>query len=49
MGNVLGGIAAGVLIGYPFGGVLYDFRFVYWYGMIIAKPSIDRQISRTYY
>ena len=28
MGNVLGGIAAGVLIGYPFGGVLYDFRFV---------------------
>ena len=28
MGNVLGGIAAGVLIGYPFGGVLYDFRVV---------------------
>ena len=27
-GNDLGGIAAGVLIGYPFGGVLYDFRFV---------------------
>ena len=25
MGNVLGGIAAGVLIGYPFGGILYDF------------------------
>lgn len=25
MGNVLGGIAVGVLIGYPFGGVLYDF------------------------
>jgi MFS family permease len=24
MGTVLGGIAAGVLIGYPFGGVLYD-------------------------
>ena len=25
MGKVLGGIAVGVLIGYPFGGVLYDF------------------------
>ncbi len=25
MGYVLGGIATGVLIGYPFGGVLYDF------------------------
>jgi DHA1 family solute carrier family 18 vesicular amine transporter 1/2 len=24
MGTVLGGIAAGVLIGYPFGGVLYN-------------------------
>ena len=25
MGHVLGGIAAGVVVGYPLGGVLYDF------------------------
>ena len=24
MGHVLGGIALGVMVGYPFGGVLYD-------------------------
>ena len=42
MGNVLGGIAAGVLIGYPFGGVLYDFRFV-----CVGKP-IEWQIRIMY-